>query len=65
MGGPVFTRVVLELERGEPISGRIGIANGPWQGFRGWLDLATQLEHLRAEPVVTTFEPRICSGDDR
>jgi hypothetical protein len=65
MERPAITRVVLELERGEPINGRMGIANGPWQGFRGWLDLATQLERLRAEPVVTTFEPGICSGDDR
>jgi hypothetical protein len=40
-------RVVLELEAGEPISGRIHRSTGPAQMFRGWLELASTLEQLR------------------
>jgi hypothetical protein len=40
-------RVVLELEAGEPISGRIHRSTGPAQLFRGWLELASTLEQLR------------------
>jgi hypothetical protein len=38
-------RVVLELEPGEPIHGRITILTGPPQRFHGWLELASKLEH--------------------
>lgn len=40
-------RLVLELEAGEPISGRIHCSTGPAQLFRGWLELASTLEQLR------------------
>jgi hypothetical protein len=39
----------LELDPGEPISGRIRIAAGPPHSFRGWLELTTTLERLRTE----------------
>ena len=38
---------MLELEAGEPISGRIHGSTGPAQLFRGWLELASTLEQLR------------------
>ncbi len=53
-------RVVLELEPGEPISGRIHRSTGPAQPFRGWLELASTLEHLRpADSAAHT------AGDDK
>jgi hypothetical protein len=41
--------VVLELDRGEPISGRIHRPDEPATPFRGWLELAGMLDRLRAE----------------
>lgn len=43
-------RVVLDLDPGEPIHGRITFSAGPVQAFHGWLDLASKLE--RALPPV-------------
>jgi hypothetical protein len=43
-GGEV---VVLELDRGEPISGRIHRPDEPGTPFRGWLELAGMLDRLR------------------
>jgi hypothetical protein len=41
-------RVVLEFDPGDPISGRIRSSSGSDQTFRGWLELASRLERLRA-----------------
>jgi hypothetical protein len=36
--------IVLHLDPGEPIRGRITFATGPALSFHGWLDLASKLE---------------------
>jgi hypothetical protein len=41
-------KVVLDLDPGEPIHGRITISTGPTQPFHGWLDLTSKLEQARA-----------------
>jgi hypothetical protein len=41
-------RIVLEFDPGDPISGRIRGPGGPEHTFRGWLELASRLERLRA-----------------
>jgi hypothetical protein len=46
-------QVVLELNQGEPISGRIHASSGQSQPFRGWLELATKLERLRTGENAT------------
>ena len=43
------TVVMLELDRGEPISGRIHRPDEPATPFRGWLELAGMLDRLRDE----------------
>ena len=45
-------RVVLELDPGEPIRGRIGDVAGPVEPFRGWLELASRLERIRADATL-------------
>jgi len=40
-------RVVLDLDPGEPIHGRITFSTGPAQSFHGWLELASKLEGVR------------------
>ena len=40
-------RVILDLIPGEPISGWISAGVGPTEAFRGWIELASKLEHLR------------------
>jgi hypothetical protein len=42
-------RVVLDLDPGEPIHGRIAFSTGPAQSFHGWLELASKLERARSE----------------
>lgn len=41
-------RMVIELDPGEPIAGRIECEDRPTQPFRGWLELSSRLERLRA-----------------
>ena len=54
MHRPRPERIVLELDPGDPISGRIDCPPGAVQTFRGWLELATKLERLRGEHVYKT-----------
>jgi hypothetical protein len=49
--------VVLELNPGEPISGRIQDASGDAETFHGWLDLAGKLDRLRAGIPVDQPDP--------
>jgi hypothetical protein len=53
-------RVILDLDPGEPIHGRITFSTGPAQSFRGWLDLASKLERVRSpvRTAITTPPPR-------
>jgi hypothetical protein len=47
--------LVLELDPGEPIHGRLTSAIGSVHTFHGWLDLARRLETVRgANPSGTT-----------
>jgi hypothetical protein len=57
MAGPAIERVVLELNPGEPISGRIREQTGHAQSFRGWLELTTKLERLRSGRDNAADEP--------
>jgi hypothetical protein len=56
-------RMVIELDPGEPIAGRIECEDRPTQPFRGWLELSSRLERLRAaataeqSPAPTPDEP--------
>jgi hypothetical protein len=56
-------RMVIELDPGDPIEGRIECDDLPVQPFRGWLELSSRLERLRAtaaaeaEPSPITTEP--------
>jgi hypothetical protein len=54
MHRPGVERIFLELDPGDPISGRIHCPPGAVQTFRGWLELATKLERLRDEHVHET-----------
>jgi hypothetical protein len=45
---PVAVKMTLELDPGEPITGRIRAAAGSAQPFRGWLELARKLDRIRA-----------------
>lgn len=45
---PVAVEMTLELDPGEPIRGRIRAAAGSAQSFRGWLELASKLDRIRA-----------------
>jgi hypothetical protein len=45
---PVAVKMMLELDPGEPIRGRIRAAAGSVQSFRGWLELASKLDRMRA-----------------
>jgi hypothetical protein len=45
-------RMVIELDPGEPIAGRIECEDRPIQPFRGWLELSSRLERLRASATV-------------
>jgi hypothetical protein len=48
MSGPEVERIVLELHPGEPINGVIHRPGEPSRPFRGWLELAGQLERPQA-----------------
>jgi hypothetical protein len=48
MNGLAVQQMTLELDPGEPISGRIRVATGSTQSFRGWVELAGQRDPLRA-----------------
>jgi hypothetical protein len=49
-GAPI-QRVVLEIEPGEPIHGRLAAASEPSRRFHGWLELTALLDGLRpADP---------------
>jgi hypothetical protein len=39
-------RVILDLERGEPITGRISGEKGTSASFRGWVELVGWIERL-------------------
>jgi hypothetical protein len=40
-------RIVLELEAGEPIHGRLVASSEPARRFHGWLQLTALLDRLR------------------
>jgi len=48
MTSPVAVKMTLEVDPGEPIRGRIRAAAGSVQSFRGWLELASKLDRIRA-----------------
>jgi hypothetical protein len=52
-------RIVLELDQGDPIAGRIERAGEPTEPFRGWFELSNRLERLRAgaSPSATPLPP--------
>lgn len=50
MGTPQTVRLTIELDRGEPIAGRIGLHGEPPRSFRGWLELTNKIERLRDSP---------------
>ena len=54
MPRPGPERIVLELDPGDPINGRIHCPPGSVQTFRGWLELATKIERLRGEHLNET-----------
>ena len=56
MPKPGAERIVLELDPGDPINGRIHCPPGALQTFRGWLELATKIERLRGEHLNETSE---------
>jgi hypothetical protein len=45
-------RMVIELDPGDPIAGRIECEDLPVQPFRGWLELSSRLERLRASATA-------------
>jgi hypothetical protein len=47
LGQQPVAQIVLELESGDPISGRIRGSGGPPTPFRGWLELSSKLDRLR------------------
>jgi hypothetical protein len=57
MHDPTTARMVLELDPGEPISGRLQDQTGHVQPFRGWLELATKLERLRHSEAQAATNP--------
>jgi hypothetical protein len=57
MDAPQSEQVVLELFPGEPISGRIRGSGAPAESFRGWLELASKVERMRAQRADVTAEP--------
>jgi hypothetical protein len=52
MGVQGAGRVLLELNPGEPISGTIGRWSEAPESFRGWIELASKLERLRASEAA-------------
>jgi hypothetical protein len=57
-------RVVLELDQGEPLSGRIVVPTGPVQPFRGWLELAGKLARVRSVHGAGDSGPAASAGGD-
>jgi hypothetical protein len=57
MGEAWADRVILDLLPGEPISGRISTGNQQPESFRGWVDLASKLEHLRSDLKAGGADP--------
>jgi hypothetical protein len=61
--------IVLHLDPGEPIRGRITFATGPALSFHGWLDLASKLEHVLSQAGGTTIatppRPRLNGDEER
>jgi hypothetical protein len=49
--------MVIELDPGEPIAGRIECSDKPAQPFRGWLELSSRVERLRAAAAEATPSP--------
>lgn len=47
MDGSAAQQMKLELDPGEPISGRIRAATGSAQSFRGWVEFASKIDRLR------------------
>ena len=52
MGEESTNRVILDLLPGEPIRGRISAGANGAESFRGWIDLASKLEHLRTDGAL-------------
>jgi hypothetical protein len=50
-------RIVLELDQGDPIEGRIERAGEPTEPFRGWFELSNRLERLRAGASPSPTSP--------
>jgi hypothetical protein len=50
-------RVILDLGRGEPITGQIGGETGKRASFRGWIELVGWIERLRNGGERPTPEP--------
>jgi hypothetical protein len=65
MPKPGAERIVLELDPGDPINGRIHCPPGVIQTFRGWLELATKIERLRGERAYERSKGAIDLTKDR
>ena len=65
MPKPGAERIVLELDPGDPINGRIHCPPGPIQTFRGWLELATKIERLRGEHLNEQAKEASIPPNDR
>lgn len=57
MGSGDSERVILDLDRGEPTTGRIGGEQGASAPFRGWVELVGWIERLRRGGRVSTPDP--------
>jgi hypothetical protein len=57
MGCGDSERVILDLDRGEPITGRITGEEGASTPFRGWVELVGWIERLRRGGRASTPDP--------
>ena len=57
MGSGDSERVILDLDRGEPITGRISGEKGASAPFRGWVELVGWIERLRRGGGSSTTDP--------
>jgi hypothetical protein len=64
MSSEAVGRIVLELEPGEPIRGRLLDGRGGGQAFRGWLELTAALDRAREPGLQPTNTPVRVAPED-
>jgi hypothetical protein len=64
MGSGDSERVILDLDRGEPITGRISGEKGASASFRGWVELVGWIERLRRGGGPATHDPNNAREQD-